>query len=117
MDIYREINNNDFLNKNDIILKHIYHNGSLSIDELSLEDALMYDEEREEYYAMCTISLRDLQRSVENMNSSIEYWSEHPDDYRNGAWIERMKEARDIFKKELDEQEDTFYIVRFDRRR
>lgn len=114
MDIYREINNNDFLNKNDIILKHIYHTASLSIDDLSLEDALMYDEDREEYYSMCTISLRDLQRSVENMNSSIEYWSERQSEYRNSEWIDKMKEARDVFQKELDEQEDTFYIVRFE---
>lgn len=114
MDIYREINNNNFYNKSksDIIWKHIYSTTDLSLDDLGLEDEIMYDEEREEYYPLTNISMRGLKYSVERMNSSIEHWSQNPTSYRNADWLERMKKARNAFQKEVDEQDDnTYYLL------
>lgn len=116
MDIYREINNNKFFDKNkhDIIWKHIYSTTDLSIDDLGLEDEIMYDSDREEYYPFTNVSLRVLKYSVESINRSMEYHSHYPTSYRDSDWLEKMKNARDVFKKEVDEQDDdTYYLLAY----
>lgn len=116
MRIYREINNNNLCNGNkfDIIWKHIYSTTDLSLDDLGLEDEIMYDEDREEYYPLTVLTLRALKYSVERINNLIEYWSQNPTQYRNADCVERMKKARKAFQKEVDEQDDnTYYLLEY----
>lgn len=113
MDIYREINNNECFNqkRNDIILRHVLNSGNLSLDDLELENAIKYDEEREDYYPMSYISRRDLERTVNSLNDTLTYYETHTFCGTPG-FLDELKKARDILKDEIDKVDvSTYYVV------
>lgn len=113
MDIYREINNNEWFNqkKNDIILKHVLNSGNLSIEDLELGNAIQYDVEQEEYYPMSYTSRTSLERVVNSISSQLDYYSTHTCG-RTTGFLAELKNARDILKDEIDKAEDrTYYVI------